>query len=527
MNILYWHGYLLNGSGSNIYALNVVKELAKKNNVFLFSQERELLESFDEHWTYDSSIRVKKNLLRTPATNKLINVTPYIGNILPVFVKDTYKHFKVKTFPELTSAQLEDYIDSNVRALKKFLEENSIDIIFCNHLAISPYIIKLATKDLNIPYIVVGHGSSLNYTIAVDDRYKDLSSEGLLDCQKIVFQSEYFFNRSLEIYNTPHMRSLINEKGTIIPCGINQEVFTRVLEKEDFSNLLDTVPKDGYSLKDSEHFFNLGQTKDDINSILKEIRKISSKVNSFSSIDKELNLKLNVEESGPVIAFVGRFIYSKGPHLFLMTLPYIFREFPDAKILFIGSGKIRGVLEVLLSALKNGNLSLLLNFSEEGQKLEEGRNYDELFYFKNFIDELIKNNHIEEYLKLASAINMEQIIFTGNLSHDLLPTVLADSDVLVVPSIFPEAFGMIAIEGMFLGNVPVTFDHSGLSEVIPLEKNKVPFNERAVCNLAKSILNSCKKDVSQEKKEFFRNYAKNFSYEKICEKLLDSYNQKI
>lgn|GEM_PF-3021304 len=521
MNILYWHGYLLSGSGSNIYAFNVVKELSKNNNVFLFSQEKELLKGFDQHWEYTSSGDIKKNILRTQTKNPLINVTPYIGDLLPVFVKDTYKNFTVKTFPELTSSELDSYIRYNVETLKEFLVENKIDLIFCNHLAISPYIMKLATEELGIPYVVVGHGSSLNYTIAVDDRYRDLSAQGLIGCKKVVFQSKYFFNRTLEVYNTPQISALVKEKGAIIPCGINQEVFSHILKKGDFLNLVNNTPKTGFSSTDSRDFFNLGKEENSVNNIIEEVQRISSKVESFSSIDKELHSKLDLPHDGPVIAFVGRFIYSKGPHLFLMTLPYILREFPKAKILLIGSGKIRGVLEVLLSAVKNKNLSLLMNFSEEGQKLEEGTTFDELFYFKCFMEELTASGKIEEYLELASAINMDQIIFTGNLSHELLPTVLSNSDVLVVPSIFPESFGMIAIEGMFLGNAPVTFDHSGLSEVIPLDENKVPFNEKAVYNLANTIIKSCKKDVSRESKDFFKNYATNFSYKKICTMLMD------
>ena len=43
--------------------------------------------------------------------------------------------------------------------------------------------------------------------------------------------------------------------------------------------------------------------------------------------------------------------------------------------------------------------------------------------------------------------------------------LLALADVAVVPSIFPEAFGMVAAEAAATGCPPVVADHSGLAEV--------------------------------------------------------------
>ena len=45
------------------------------------------------------------------------------------------------------------------------------------------------------------------------------------------------------------------------------------------------------------------------------------------------------------------------------------------------------------------------------------------------------------------------------------PSVLAASDAMVVPSTFPEAFGMVAAEAAAAGALPVCADHSGLAEV--------------------------------------------------------------
>jgi glycosyltransferase involved in cell wall biosynthesis len=56
-------------------------------------------------------------------------------------------------------------------------------------------------------------------------------------------------------------------------------------------------------------------------------------------------------------------------------------------------------------------------------------------------------------------------LFTGALEHRHLRHLLPLCDVAVVPSIFPEAFGMVAAEAAAAGVLPVVSAHSGLVEV--------------------------------------------------------------
>jgi glycosyltransferase involved in cell wall biosynthesis len=56
-------------------------------------------------------------------------------------------------------------------------------------------------------------------------------------------------------------------------------------------------------------------------------------------------------------------------------------------------------------------------------------------------------------------------LFTGALEHRHLVHLLPLADIAVVPSIFPEAFGMVAAEAASAGVPPVVADHSGLAEV--------------------------------------------------------------
>jgi len=56
-------------------------------------------------------------------------------------------------------------------------------------------------------------------------------------------------------------------------------------------------------------------------------------------------------------------------------------------------------------------------------------------------------------------------LFTGALEHRHLAHLLPLCDVAVVPSIFPEAFGMVAAEAAAAGVPPLVAEHSGLAEV--------------------------------------------------------------
>ena len=58
-----------------------------------------------------------------------------------------------------------------------------------------------------------------------------------------------------------------------------------------------------------------------------------------------------------------------------------------------------------------------------------------------------------------------ETLFTGPLEHRHLVHLLALADVTVVPSIFPEAFGMVAAEAAAAGSPPIVARHSGLAEI--------------------------------------------------------------
>jgi glycosyltransferase involved in cell wall biosynthesis len=70
-----------------------------------------------------------------------------------------------------------------------------------------------------------------------------------------------------------------------------------------------------------------------------------------------------------------------------------------------------------------------------------------------------------DYRAELEAMAPEGTLFTGALEHRHLVHLLPLADAAVVPSIFPEAFGMVAAEAAAAGCLPLVARHSGLQQI--------------------------------------------------------------
>jgi glycosyltransferase involved in cell wall biosynthesis len=70
-----------------------------------------------------------------------------------------------------------------------------------------------------------------------------------------------------------------------------------------------------------------------------------------------------------------------------------------------------------------------------------------------------------DYREQLEATAPPRTLFCGPLEHRHLVHLLALADATVVPSIFPEAFGMVAAEAAAAGSPPLVARHSGLAEI--------------------------------------------------------------
>jgi glycosyltransferase involved in cell wall biosynthesis len=70
-----------------------------------------------------------------------------------------------------------------------------------------------------------------------------------------------------------------------------------------------------------------------------------------------------------------------------------------------------------------------------------------------------------DYREELERLAPPRTLFTGPLEHRHLVHLLPLADVTVVPSIFPEAFGMVAAESAAAGSTPLDARHSCLQEI--------------------------------------------------------------
>jgi glycosyltransferase involved in cell wall biosynthesis len=89
-----------------------------------------------------------------------------------------------------------------------------------------------------------------------------------------------------------------------------------------------------------------------------------------------------------------------------------------------------------------------------------------------------------DYRKELELIAPPGTLFTGPLEHRHLVHLLPLVDVTVVPSIFPEAFGMVAAEAAAAGSPPLVARHSGLAEIAEGLEAEYPAEHRHLASFA-------------------------------------------
>jgi glycosyltransferase involved in cell wall biosynthesis len=190
--------------------------------------------------------------------------------------------------------------------------------------------------------------------------------------------------------------------------------------------------------------------------------------------------------AGPIVAYVGKLIVSKGVDLLLAAWPLVLQRVPDAQLAIVGFGALQQSLEGLTRDLATGRIDAVRDFANAGRALEGGPRAP-LTHLCAFLDGLETDRRVAgperavgperddgpghgdghgrgPYLSAAAGL-AERVVFTGRLEHEELADLLPACEAIVVPSTFPEAFGMVAVEAAACGLLPISAAHSGLAEV--------------------------------------------------------------
>jgi glycosyltransferase involved in cell wall biosynthesis len=344
MRILLWHGYLLGGTGSNVYTRSLAREWSRAGHDVVVVCQEPHPERYDL-----GGARVFR---------------PSIGGLLPVFVLDRYEGLAAKLLQDFTIDERARYVALNATAL---CAQMPADLVFANHVLLGAAVGYAS----GLPFAVKAHGSELEYSMRGNEELAAWGRECLAHADAVFVGSA-------------HIRAVLEEVvGHVdrvheVPPGVDVEEFRPAPSREEaLTRLLEEARADAANPGNSDE-----RQPDEGN---------ATRLGEFFDTDE------------PTVVYFGKLLYNKGVHLLFEALGSV-----DARALIVGFGDYRQELE---------------------------------------------------------SIAPPGTLFTGPLEHRHLVHLLPLADVTVVPSIFPEAFGMVAAEAAAAGSPPLVARHSGLAEI--------------------------------------------------------------
>jgi len=344
VRILLWHGYLLGGTGSNVYTRALAREWSNAgHDVVVVSQER-APERFD--------------IGRAQATT-----VDLPDGLLPVFVMDRYEGLRPKLLQDCTDDERRAYVEANAAALRDLLPA---DLVFVNHVLLGAPVGAAA----GAPFRVKAHGSELEYSMRGRPGLEAWGRESLARADATFVGSQHIREVLEDVVG--HVERVVE-----VPPGVDVDEF--VLQERDRA-LLRLVE----------------EARDDPPNPGNAEERLPDEGNA----DRLAEFLLG---SDPTVVYFGKLIEQKGVQVLLEAMRDV-----DARLVVVGFGPYRATLE---------------------------------------------------------AAAPPRTLFTGPLEHRHLVNLLPLADATVVPSIFPEAFGMVAAEAAAAGSPPLVARHSGLAEV--------------------------------------------------------------
>jgi glycosyltransferase involved in cell wall biosynthesis len=359
MKVLIWHGYLLGGTGSNVYTRALARAWSRLGHeVVVFCQEPHP-EGYD--------------------VGGATIVRPQLDGPLPVFVLDRYEDVEPRYLQDLSAREREHFVEQNAAAVRAHLPA---DFLLTNHVLLGAPV----GAAVGMPFTVKAHGSELEFSMRGNDELCAWARESLAGANEVLAGSE-------------HIRSVLanvvgwTARVRVVPPGVDVDEFRPEPRDEALAALLEEARLDPAPM--SERDPDPGNTE---------------RLRAFLAGDE------------PTVVYVGKLSEEKGVHLLLEALERV-----DSRAVVVGFGPARDELE-----------------------------------------------------RRAG----ERVLFTGALEHRHLRHLWPLADVSVTPSVFPEAFGMVAAEAAACGSPPLVARHSGLAEVAEGLQAAYPEEHRGLASFA-------------------------------------------
>jgi glycosyltransferase involved in cell wall biosynthesis len=352
VRLILWHGYLLEGTGSNIYTQHIARAWGRLgHDVTLVCQQRRAQR-------FDLGVRVRV-------------VVPDVGPLLPVFVLDRYEGIEARHVADLTPAELDRFTAANAAAISAEIARAPVDLVLANHAIMGGPVAATACAGAT-PYAVKVHGSELEYAIRGRPRLAAMARDSLAGAAAVFAGSQHIVGVTEELLGDGPYRAVMR----IVPPGVDTEGFAP--GRGSLRALLDLL--DGASTGGggpAERIADAGAAA------------------ALGGV-------------GRFVLYFGKLMRQKGVHLLLDAWREIAPRHPGVALVVVGFGDARAELEALAPP---------------------------------------------------------GVVFTGAMDHAQLQLLVPLAEAVVVPSVLPEAFGMVAAEAAACEVVPIVSDHSGLREV--------------------------------------------------------------
>lgn len=480
------HGYLLEGSGSNLWTRAIIESLCRQGEtVHLMAQENhpERYDFISEARNYlpDGSIEIIHS--STPATSGCCVLhKPKLGDLLPVYVWDSYEEFpRVVPMVDLAEAELEEYMDLNVRALMRVVAENAVTAIHANHSVLMSVVAQRVSERTGVPFSIMPHGSALEFAVKRDPRFHALAVAAFTAASVIFVHGEEMRDRVRDIL--PSVPGL-EDKFSDLHLGVDTRQFVPLPREERPTNIgrlydaLNGLPRGRTPEMTTAMLkqFHAGMDEDDLREAFEPGRGFDGK-----RPDAGLEAKMAAIDwvNDPVVLFVGRLISTKGIHGVIIALPLLLRERPNLRLLVVGHGPLRAPLEALVWALSQGDMELVRLIVDRGRALEDAPEGEggsaELTEAAAFLDRLEARGELDEYVRAARKyVRPESVIFTGYLTHRELHHLFPCCDAAVFPSVVKEAGPLVFLEALASGTFPLGTYFGGMQASIDSIADAIP-----------------------------------------------------
>jgi glycosyltransferase involved in cell wall biosynthesis len=480
------HGYLLEGSGSNLWTRSIVESLCRDGETLhLMAQENHPERyAFIVEWRRylpDGTVE-RSSRLQTPYPGSCVLHQPMLGDTIPVYVRDRYEQFeRVVPMVELSDAETEDYLDRNVRALLRIVHENGITALHANHAVMMSEVARRVSESTGVPYAVMPHGSALEYTVKRDDRFRRMAAGAFRAARVLFVIGDEMRSRVSEAL--PEVEGM-EEKFSNLHLGVDTSQFEPIPREARAANIerlvaaLAGVPR-GRGAEQGERLLEQlkgEMTNDELIQALAAGRGYDDK-----APDADLEAKLAAVDwaHDPVLLFVGRLISTKGIHGVIAALPPLLERLPNLKLLVVGHGPLREPLEAMLWAMRRGERRLLEQIVERGRVLEgspEGETGGTaLTQASRFLRWLRERGELDAYLDSARRhLRPEAVVFTGYLTHRELRFLFPCCDAAIFPSVVKEAGPLVFLEALASGAYPLGTYFGGMRVSIDSVADALP-----------------------------------------------------